>query len=315
VLFSGMGIQRAVGTSLLVIALVSTSGIASLVIAGRTMPLVEISHRRIYRQVAEQIVALIRAGEYPPGGRLPAERDLAARLGVSRPSVREAIIALELNGYVEVRMGSGAYVAARLPRHAVADRGAGPFEQLKARHLIEGEIAAAAATVATRADLAEIAAAIDQMRAENARGLASEEGDRRFHVAIAQATRNATLADVTDRLWQRDESPMWRRLLEQVHAPVGRPLWIEDHTLILEALRARRPERARAAMHAHIDHVIAVLMAASAQDPSHGSDQSTKREKRSHGNTFDPPCEPAHQPPAFRRARGRRARRPGARGA
>src|SRR5437867_10072706 len=74
------------------------------------MPLTSIEPRRLYRQIAEQIRGLIRSGEYLPGARLPPERDLAKQLGVSRPSVREALIALEVEGLVEVRIGSGIYV-------------------------------------------------------------------------------------------------------------------------------------------------------------------------------------------------------------
>ena len=78
------------------------------------MPFQSIEPRRLYRQIAEQIRGLIRSGEFPPGARLPPERDLAKQLGVSRPSVREALIALEVEGLVEVRIGSGIYV--RVPR-------------------------------------------------------------------------------------------------------------------------------------------------------------------------------------------------------
>ena len=74
------------------------------------MPFQSIEPRRLYRQIAEQIRGLIRSGEYLPGARLPPERDLAKQLGVSRPSVREALIALEVEGLVEVRIGSGIYV-------------------------------------------------------------------------------------------------------------------------------------------------------------------------------------------------------------
>jgi DNA-binding transcriptional regulator YhcF (GntR family) len=76
------------------------------------MPFQSIEPRRLYRQIAEQIRGLIRSGEYRPGARLPPERDLAKQLGVSRPSVREALIALEVEGLVEVRIGSGIYVHA-----------------------------------------------------------------------------------------------------------------------------------------------------------------------------------------------------------
>ena len=71
------------------------------------MPIQTIEPRRLYRQIADQLRALIERGELPAGARLPPERDLATQLGVSRPSVREALIALEVEGLVEVRMGSG----------------------------------------------------------------------------------------------------------------------------------------------------------------------------------------------------------------
>src|SRR5512139_2401927 len=105
------------------------------------MPLQSIEPRRLYRQIADQLRGLILSGEYAVGARLPAERDLAAQLKVSRPSVREALIALEVEGLVEVRAGSGIHVraterAASAPR---VDRNAfGPFEIIRARQLIEG---------------------------------------------------------------------------------------------------------------------------------------------------------------------------------
>ena len=76
------------------------------------MPFQSIEPRRLYRQIADQIRSLIRSGEFAAGARLPPERDLAKQLGVSRPSVREALIALEVEGLVEVRIGSGIYVQA-----------------------------------------------------------------------------------------------------------------------------------------------------------------------------------------------------------
>src|SRR6188474_3964988 len=116
------------------------------------MPLQAVENRRLYRQIADQIAALIERGEYPVGARLPPERDLARQLGVSRPSVREALIALEVEGYVEVRMGSGVYVADRSTAAAAAKLAAdsGPFELIRARWMIESECAALAAKEATR---------------------------------------------------------------------------------------------------------------------------------------------------------------------
>src|SRR5271163_2662901 len=109
------------------------------------MPIQVIEPRRLYLQIADQIRSLITAGEFSPGSRLPAERELAKRFGVSRPSMREALIALEVEGYVDVRPGSG--IVVRTPSSVALDGSGeeGPLEVLRARMLIEGEIAAEAA--------------------------------------------------------------------------------------------------------------------------------------------------------------------------
>src|SRR3954471_22770589 len=104
------------------------------------MPLVAVDNRRLYRQIADQIAALIERGEYGAGARLPPERDLAKQLGVSRASVREALIALEVEGYVEVRVGSGVYVTGREAAPAASlPADSGPFELIRARWIIEAE--------------------------------------------------------------------------------------------------------------------------------------------------------------------------------
>ena len=122
------------------------------------MPLQLVEPRRLYRQIADQIAGLIAAGEFPPGSRLPAERELAAKLGVSRASVREAIISLEIGGLVEVRVGTGIFVTAKQRPEVDRDAGPGPFELLNARKLVEGEIAALAAVGATADDIEALAA-------------------------------------------------------------------------------------------------------------------------------------------------------------
>jgi len=128
------------------------------------LPLRAVETTRLYRQIADQIVGLIDSGEFPAGSRLPPERELAALLGVSRTSVREAIIALEISGRVEVRVGTGIFVTrppahtAPAPRAEVGDSGVGPFELLAARAVIEGETAALAAKHARKADLVALRA-------------------------------------------------------------------------------------------------------------------------------------------------------------
>src|SRR5947209_8613713 len=147
------------------------------------MPLHAVENRRLYRQIADQITRLIERGEYRPGQRLPPERDLARQLGVSRPSVREALIALEVEGYVEVRVGSGVYVTGRRPtRQETLPEDSGPFELIKARRLIEAECAALAAKSATRAHVRGMEDALDAMDAERLKGVMPLEADRLFHL-------------------------------------------------------------------------------------------------------------------------------------
>src|ERR671913_525654 len=159
------------------------------------MPLQAVENRRLYRQIADQIAALIESGEYGPGARLPPERDLAKQLGVSRPSVREALIALEVEGYVEVRIGSGVYVLG--PRPASREElpaDSGPFELIKARWLIEAECAAMAARTATKAQVRAIGEALEAMEvARQKPGMPLAE-DRLFHLRIAEASNNSALA-------------------------------------------------------------------------------------------------------------------------
>ena len=153
------------------------------------MPLQILEPRRLYRQIADQISALIAAGEFPPGSRLPPERDLAQQLGVSRPSVREALIALEINGLIDVRGGSGIYVNAGAVNGTLAnatslDSGPGPLELLRARGLVEGEIAAVAATQVTREELALLEDTLQGLEEENSNYVTRDAADRLFHMTV-----------------------------------------------------------------------------------------------------------------------------------
>ena len=119
---------------------------------------------RLYQQVAEKLVALIESEKYTVGMRLPAERDLAAMFNVSRPTIREAVIALELENFVEVRMGSGVYIIENTKgKSRFSDKDVGPFELTEARALFEGEAAALAATMITDEELAELAETLNEM--------------------------------------------------------------------------------------------------------------------------------------------------------
>ncbi len=127
------------------------------------MPLKAIEPRRLYRQVADQLRLLIESGEYGVGDRMPTERELAERLGISRPTVREALIALEVEGRIRIRVGSGIYVTAPPVTEPVSDEVEGPFELLRARELIESALIREAAAKATAADVAVLDAILGRM--------------------------------------------------------------------------------------------------------------------------------------------------------
>ena len=108
------------------------------------MKLQAIKASRLYVQVAQQLSALVNDGVIKAGERLPSERDLAEKLNVSRPTIREAMIALELSGIIEIRTGSGIFVTQKKPRLTIDDRGIGPFEILEIRKILEAEACAVA---------------------------------------------------------------------------------------------------------------------------------------------------------------------------
>jgi DNA-binding FadR family transcriptional regulator len=224
------------------------------------MPFQLVESQRLYERVANQISELIGAGEFRPGQRLPAERDLARTLGVSRPVVREAMIALEVVGLVEVRTGSGAYVRERAyAPEASLNVGSSPSDILNARSLIEGEIAALAAEKGSASDIEAIAARVVEMEHEHDAGRPWHAADLGFHAAIAHATGNAALAGVVERLWQEQHGAMFSLLSERVRLSENWPATLAGHNAILAAIRGRRRGPARQAMRAHLGQVLDVM--------------------------------------------------------
>lgn len=250
------------------------------------MPVEMIQSKRLFRQVFEQLAELIARGEFPLGERLPAERDLARQLGVSRATVREAMIALELSGLVEVRVGAGIFVVAERPAIPLAPDqnglGLGPFELIEARRLVESEVAQLAARQVQESDFVALEASLALMEEEHETGFQSERGDRAFHLAIAKATRNAALVKMVEVLWElREGSAMWAKLNERVRASQVRPASLDDHRQIIEALRQRNPEQARAAMDAHLRRVADDLLRISeAEFASEVDDEERARGRR-----------------------------------
>lgn len=228
-----------------------------------------VSAPRLYRIIAGQIAGRILAGEFLAGERLPSERDLAEQLQVSRASVREALIALELEGYVEVRVGAGVFVNPRAvqrqpqpqpiqPEPETGSDDMGPFDLLETRLLVEPECAALAAQVALPGQIAAIEAAHRAMNTQEE----PARHDRAFHLSIAAACGNVALASTIAHLWTLNlRSPVYSRL--EAHFVTQR-VWEQahqEHERILAAITQRDAGRARHAMHDHLVGILARLRA------------------------------------------------------
>jgi GntR family transcriptional repressor for pyruvate dehydrogenase complex len=247
------------------------------------MALEAIQNRRLYSQIADRLCTLIRSGDYPPGSFLPSERDLAVALEVSRSSVREALIALEVLGIVDVRVGAGMQVL-RVPEMDAAldimrqvtrinliepdpdlpvalDLSAEipPFAVLQARRLVEPETAALAARHASPAQIDLLRQALARNRRDIREGLLSNPGDRQFHIAIAQASGNPAYEILITLLLGHRAGPLFRRL-QRLYALEDMPFRSEqEHAEVLKAIEARDPAAARACMAEHLDSVIAIF--------------------------------------------------------
>ena len=218
------------------------------------------SEQRLYHTVANKLLEMIDSGVFPPGSRLPGERELAKRFGVSRVSIREAEIALQAQGRVEIKVGSGVYVLdqTNLPVYGLPK--VGPFELTEARALYEGESAALAASMITDQELEYLQHMIDVMNGKVKDDLTPEEADAEFHLTIARSTKNHAILFVVDSLWKmRTEAAQ----LQQVYVTAcakDNPDRKDEHEDILEALRNRDSAGARTAMRAHFSSLIDALL-------------------------------------------------------
>jgi DNA-binding FadR family transcriptional regulator len=222
---------------------------------GRTsVPLEAVEARRLYRQVADQLRSLIDSGEYAVGSRLPTERELAEQLKISRPTVSEALIALEVEGRLRIRVGSGIYViepaaVAATPPASVIE---GPFELLRAREFLQSAIAEEAARVATKDDVARIDASLVAMENVEHPGEASMVHDRAFHVAIAGSLGNAVLVRVVGELFDQRLNPYFAKLATYFENSESWRTAYAEHEEIRRAIVARDSERAQSAMRDHL---------------------------------------------------------------
>ncbi|MFC7326917.1 FadR/GntR family transcriptional regulator [Marinactinospora rubrisoli] len=207
---------------------------------------------RLYERLVERLCEYIRDARLSPGDRLPPERELAVTLGVSRASLSQALVALEVQGVIEVRHGDGAIIRRTVAEEQVLallrDRDNRRAEIIEARQALEVKLAELAAERRTEADLAEIDAALDQMRAEIRAGDRGVTGDERFHAAVTHAARSRLLSRMMAEI-----SPMITETrVESLSQPDRPTASLAGHERIAAAIRAGDRQRAADAMRAHL---------------------------------------------------------------
>ena len=234
--------------------------------------------QRRYQEVAARISRYVAERGLSTGARLPGEIDLARICGVSRPTIREAMVALEIAGELEIRSGSGAYVREAVnPMSLVLDSGPGPFELLRARILIEGEVAADAALAASTSDITRIEKTLQAMRRHVQTKTNAQVCDRQFHVAIGEAAKNSVLTSIVDGLWAGMFAPMYHRLSQRAGLDQHQAEALVDHEAIFAAIAERNPNEARRAMRRHLQHVEEHLTSDDREPPAKADSRTSSR--------------------------------------
>lgn len=215
--------------------------------------------KRLYLQIAEQLAQLITSGEMSPAARLPAERDLAAKYDVSRQTIREALIALEVSGLVEIKPGSGVYVikSASIKSSLLTEDAPGPLEILEARLLVEGQAAGLAAERMSNEELLKLKVYLRQMETLVAEKNATEaeKVDRKFHQLIADSARNSAISSMINWLWELRDSSEISRVFAQKIRNLGTQPNIQAHRDIYEQISRHDGQGARRTMQDHLSKV------------------------------------------------------------
>jgi GntR family transcriptional repressor for pyruvate dehydrogenase complex len=225
-----------------------------------TIVLEPIRPKKISEEIVSQVKQLISKGELKPGDRIPSERDLATMLGVSRPSVREAIMVLEAMGFVESRQGGGTYVKA-LTEASIMNPLAKLVEKrdpellrslAEVRMGLESWSAYLAAQRATDSDIAEMRRLYKVMEKQAAKGGWSPDVDAEFHYAITSASHNSLQMHVLDSIHSLFHATIQVALMEFYQQEGHVQLLLTHHHDIMEAIAAHDPELARKKMMEHL---------------------------------------------------------------
>lgn len=225
----------------------------------RSIGLQVVRPKRLYEQIAEHVRELVLNGTFPPGSALPPERELAEIIGVSRPSIREALIALEVRGLVESRQGGGNYVRSDVNALRIIpmdrDLGPGPIEQFEARRVIELASAKLAAQRASEGEILNLERCLERMQALVERNVSPAEEHKYFHCALASMSQNQIFASAVADLWRVRGGELWDTLRLKVDNAESWRLGLAFRTRLIEALRRRDAPAAGAILNDHFNRV------------------------------------------------------------
>lgn len=224
-----------------------------------------IKTKKRYALVIDQISSLIKKGAFKAGDKLPPERIMASKLGVSRPSVREAYSALEIVGVLESRVGSGTYVKSgnidnffENKIKDIANKEESPYEIIGLRKIIEPEIVALATKNANSQDISEIEDVLKKMRSQIKGGDSyTLETDRMFHIAIAKASKNSVLLNVLGYIIDLSKERLWENIREQLVKSPGHLIKdIEYHEKVFNCIKNKDIKNARLIMKKHFSEIL-----------------------------------------------------------
>jgi GntR family transcriptional repressor for pyruvate dehydrogenase complex len=238
--------------------------------------------------IADQILRMIDSGRFTAGSKLPSERTITEQMGVSRPSLREAISALQIVGILESRPGDGTYVSnpkatEELMRRAVTvlEECDSPFENMQARKALEIGAVRLAIAVATDADLAALKAAWDEKCQRGRQGDLEEylRYGKEFHLAIVRCTKNRTIEAIMEKLLDMTIQPLWVNMRRDyfLKDPSRIELMLEIHDRIMRAITDRDMDRAIRELEIHYDMQIEQIYG---QGEENGHEQTAGRQNK-----------------------------------
>lgn len=239
------------------------------------MPFEKVTPEKLSTAVTKQIEKLILRGILRPGERLPSERDLAEKLGVSRPSLREAVAELQNKGLLASKAGSGIYVADVLGSafspaliHLFAEHDEAVFDYIAFRRDLEGLAAARTARLASDTDLKVVQTIFDRMESAHTKPSPDAEArlDAEFHMAIIEASHNVVMLHMMRSMFQLLREGVFYNRQVMFRQHTTRDTLLDQHRAINDALQARDPDAAQAAVTAHLDYVEQALADQQATD-------------------------------------------------